>query len=167
MKPGVTSARTLIVRLFLLTAVVAAFALVQAKTMPKPAAALDDIPAASQIQAEDLVQAMKATDASKPLVLYVGPKAFYAQSHIAGAEFIGPTGKTEGITKLRSRMATVNKDKPVVIYCGCCPWDHCPNIRPAFAELTKDGFTNVRVLYLKTSFGADWKDKGMPVASGE
>jgi 3-mercaptopyruvate sulfurtransferase SseA len=119
------------------------------------------------MQPEELAQAMKATDASKPLVLYVGPKAFYAQAHIAGAEFIGPTGKLEGMTKLRNRVATVKKDKAVVIYCGCCPWDHCPNIRPAFAELTKAGFTNVRVLYLKTSFGADWKDKGLPVASGE
>lgn len=167
MKSAFTAARTLVLRLVLLTAVVAAFALVQAKTMAMPAAPADDIPAASQIQPEDLAQAMKATDAGKPLVLYVGPKLFYAQSHIAGAEFIGPAGKPEGVTSLRNRMATVKKDKPVVIYCGCCPWDRCPNIRPAFAELTKAGFTNVRVLYIKTGFGVDWKDKGLPVARGE
>jgi thiosulfate/3-mercaptopyruvate sulfurtransferase len=69
--------------------------------------------------------------------------------------------------KLRTRAASLAKDTPVVIYCGCCPWSHCPNIRPAYAELKKAGFTSVRVLYLENSFGENWKDKGFPVASGE
>ena len=134
---------------------------------PKPSSAADDIPTASQIQPSELAQAMKATGAQKPVVLYVGPKAFYAQAHIPGAEFIGPVGKPEGMEKLRARAASLPKDGAVVIYCGCCPWDHCPNIRPAFAELKKAGFTKVRVLYIATGFGVDWKDKGLPVASGE
>lgn len=161
------AARTLVLRLSLFTFVTIMAGFVYAQTPAKPAAGADDIPAANQILAEDLAQAMKGAEATKPLVLYVGPKLFYAQSHIAGAEFIGPAGKPEGVTRLRNRMATVKKDKPVVIYCGCCPWDRCPNIRPAFAELTKAGFTNVRVLYIKTGFGVDWKDKGLPVAGGE
>jgi rhodanese-related sulfurtransferase len=149
-------------RLFLLTAVIAVAAFASAQTPAKPA---DDVPAASQIQPAELVEAMKGTQ--KPVILYVGPKAFYAQAHIPGAEFIGPVGKPEGMDKLRARSATLPKGGAVVIYCGCCPWDHCPNIRPAFAELKKQGFTHVRVLYLATSFGADWKDKGLPVATGE
>jgi hypothetical protein len=149
-------------RLFLLTAViaVATFALAQS-----PAKAAEDVPAASQIQTAELVQAIKGTQ--KPVILYVGPQAFYAQAHIPGAEFIGPVGKPEGMDKLRARTAALPKNSAVVIYCGCCPWDHCPNIRPAFAELKKSGFTKARVLYLATSFGADWKDKGLPVATGE
>jgi thiosulfate/3-mercaptopyruvate sulfurtransferase len=156
---------TLVLRLLLLTAVFAALALASAQTI-KPSSA-DDIPTASQIQPNELAQAMKATGAQKPVVLYVGPKAFYAQAHIPGAEFIGPVGKPEGMDKLRARAASLPKDGVVVIYCGCCPWDHCPNIRPAFAELKKAGFTKVRVLYIATGFGVDWKDKGLPVASGE
>jgi rhodanese-related sulfurtransferase len=136
-----------------------------AQSTAKPAAAAGDIPAASQMQATDLAQALKS--AQKPVVLYVGPKTFFAQAHIPGSEDIGPVGKPEGMSKLQARVASLPKDSAVVIYCGCCPWDHCPNIRPAFAELKKAGFTNVRVLYLATSFGADWKDKGLPVASGE
>jgi thiosulfate/3-mercaptopyruvate sulfurtransferase len=167
MKSAFTTVRTCALQMLLLSAMFAAFTLGHAQTTAKPAATADDIPAASQIQPESLARFMQEANAPNPLILYVGPKAFYVQSHIAGAEFIGPTGKPEGMTKLRNRMATIKKDKPVVIYCGCCPWDHCPNIRPAFAELNKAGFTNVRVLYLKTSFGADWKDKGLPVASGE
>ena len=117
------------------------------------------------IQAEELAQSLKGP--RKPVVLYVGPKSIYAQAHIPGAENVGPVGRPEGMEKLRARAASLPKDGPVVIYCGCCPWDHCPNIRPAYSELKKAGFPNVRVLYLKNSFGEDWKDKGLPVASGE
>ena len=167
MKRRSTTVGTLILRLSLLSMVIAALALASAQTTAKPSSAANDLPAASQIQSSELAQAMKATGAQKPVVLYVGPKAFYAQAHIPGSEFIGPVGKPEGMDKLRARAASLPKDGSVVIYCGCCPWDHCPNIRPAFAELKKAGFTKVRVLYLPTSFGADWKDKGLPVASGE
>jgi len=117
------------------------------------------------IQVEELAQALKGT--RKPVVLYVGPKSIYAQAHIPGAEYIGPVSRPEGMEKLRPRAASLAKDNPVVIYCGCCPWDHCPNVRPAYAELKKAGFTSVRVLYLETSFGTDWKDKGLPLAAGE
>ena len=157
-------ALTLILRLALLSAVVANIAFVSAQTTAKP---VDDLPAASQIQPDELVLAMKTPGAQKPAVLYVGPKAFYAQGHIPGADYVGPVGKPEGMAALRTRIASVRKDMPIVIYCGCCPWDHCPNIRPAYAELKKEGFSRVRVLYLATSFGVDWKDKGFPVASGE
>lgn len=164
MKSRSMTLRTLILRLALLSAVVAAVAFVSAQTAAKP---VDDLPAASRIQPDELILAMKTPGAQKPAVLYVGPKAFYAQGHIPGAEYIGPVAKPEGMEKLRSRAASLPKDGPVVIYCGCCPWDHCPNIRPAFAELKKEGFSKVRVLYMATSFGVDWKDKGLPVASGE
>jgi thiosulfate/3-mercaptopyruvate sulfurtransferase len=164
MNLGLTSTFLLRLSLLLLTAMVIA----SAQSPAKPAAtANDDVPAASQIQPEDLVQAIKSGGAQKPMVLYVGPKAFYLQAHSPGAENIGPVGKPEGIEKLRARAASLSKDGPVVIYCGCCPWDHCPNIRPAFAELRKMGFTRVRVLYLTNSFGVNWAEKGFPVAKGE
>jgi rhodanese-related sulfurtransferase len=162
MNLGSISYRALILRWSILTAMAVAVAFASAQAPAKPA---NDIPDASQIQAADLAQDLKSPQ--KPVVLYVGPKAFYAQAHIPGAENIGPVGKPEGMEKLRARAASLPKDNPIVIYCGCCPWDHCPNIRPAFAELKKEGFTKVRVLYLATSFGVDWKEKGLPVASGE
>lgn len=132
-----------------------------------PARTADDLaPGSPQlVQAGELAQAMKS--AQKPVVLYVGPKAFYAQAHIPGAEYMGPAARPEGMEKLRARAASLKKDGEVVLYCGCCPWDRCPNIHPAYAALKKAGFTRVRVLYLPTSFGVDWKDKGLPVATGE
>ncbi|HEX4605983.1 MAG TPA: rhodanese-like domain-containing protein [Candidatus Angelobacter sp.] len=164
MNHGSITFRSRVLRLSFLSAVVAAVAFASAQTTAKPA---DDLPATSQIQPDELLLAMKTPGTQKPAVLYVGPKAFYAQGHILGADYIGPVGKPEGIATLRARVAQMRKDMPIVIYCGCCPWDHCPNIRPAFAELKKEGFSKVRVLYLATSFGVDWKDKGLPVTTGE
>jgi rhodanese-related sulfurtransferase len=117
------------------------------------------------IQPGELAQTMKSSQ--KPVILYVGPNALFTQAHIPGSEYIGPTSKPQGLEKLRARAASLPKDGDVVIYCGCCPWNDCPNIRPAYAELKKIGFSRVRVLYLATSFGVDWKDKGLPVAAGE
>jgi thiosulfate/3-mercaptopyruvate sulfurtransferase len=157
--------RTLTLRLTMLTILAAASVLAPAQSSAKPAD--DPLPPSSPslIQPADLAQALKG--AEKPIVWYVGPQAFYLQAHIPGAENIGAVAKPEGMEKLRARAASLAKDAPVVIYCGCCPWDHCPNIRPAYVELKKLGFTKVRVLYLATSLGTDWRDKGFPVARGE
>jgi len=53
-----------------------------------------------------------------------------------------------------------------VIYCGCCPFDHCPNIRPAYTALNAMGFKKLRVLVLPTNFATDWVDKGFPMQKG-
>ena len=109
---------------------------------------------------------LKTLDSVKPTILYVGPRLFYAQAHIRGAEFIGPAGNPQSLETLRKRIAALPKASPVVLYCGCCPWDHCPNIRPAYRELRSAGFSRVKVLFLPTSFGHDWVDKGYPVEKG-
>jgi thiosulfate/3-mercaptopyruvate sulfurtransferase len=156
--------RPFIFRVSLFTVIVAAVAF----ALPQDPAKQDDpLPPGSNqlVQPEELAQALKGT--RKPRVLYVGPKTIYAQAHIPGAENIGPVARPEGMDKLRTWAASHAKDSPVVIYCGCCPWSHCPNIRPTYVELKKAGFTNVRVLYLENSFGTNWKDKGLPVATGE
>jgi hypothetical protein len=119
------------------------------------------------MQPEELVKTLQSTSGKKPVVLYVGPHLFYVQAHIPSAEYIGPAGKPEGMDRLHARAKSLPHDAFVVIYCGCCPWDHCPNIRPAYQELQRMGFSNVRILYLATSLGANWADKGYPVAKGE
>jgi len=148
--------------IFLIFAAFTSFAVAQGKAETE-----DPLPlgSAQVIQADKLAGALKG--AQKPVVLYVGPKLIYSQAHIPGAENIGPVGKPEGMEKLRARAALLPKDGAVVIYCGCCPWNHCPNIRPAYAALKKAGFTKVHVLYLENSLETNWKDKGFPIASGE
>jgi thiosulfate/3-mercaptopyruvate sulfurtransferase len=51
----------------------------------------------------------------------------------------------------------------MVIYCGCCPWEKCPNVQPAMTTLQEMGFTRVRVLHLPDNFKTNWIDKGYPV----
>lgn len=118
------------------------------------------------MQPQALATLLKSSKGPKPLVFYVGPEIFYQQAHIPGAEFLGPDARPEGVEKLHRRAATLPRSSFIVIYCGCCPWSHCPNIHPAYNELKKMGFSKVRVLFLETSFGTNWADKGFPVQKG-
>ena len=49
-----------------------------------------------------------------------------------------------------------------MIYCGCCPWVRCPNIKPTIDPLHDMGFTRVKAVYLADSFKTDWIDHGYP-----
>ncbi len=122
------------------------------------------IPPEAVLQPADLVQMLNSS--AKPLVLQTGSHVLFAEAHISGAEYAGPTGTPAGIEALRARVSGLNKDSLIVIYCGCCPWGRCPNIRPAYEQLRTLGFTNVKALYLAQNFGTDWVDKGYPVAKG-
>jgi rhodanese-related sulfurtransferase len=121
------------------------------------------IPSKQLMTPEQLSQLLKS---SKLLVLSIGPRALYDQAHIPGAEFIGGTSSPEGLDALRARVKSEPKDKLIVLYCGCCPWSHCPNVHPAYKELRNLGYTNVRVLYIANNFGADWVQKGYPTTKG-
>ncbi len=128
------------------------------------AAEMPDPPKSAVISPQALVRVMQSNQRSRLLILNVGPRVLYAQAHIDGAEFIGPTSDSRGIELLRNRVKSVAKTKQIVLYCGCCPWDRCPNVRPAYAELKKLGFRDVKVLFIANNIGADWVDKGYPTA---
>lgn len=102
----------------------------------------------------------------KPLILNVGPRMLYAQAHIPGAEYIGAASEPQAREALRARVKSVPKNQAIVLYCGCCPWSHCPNVHPAYKELFELGYTNVKVLYIANNFGADWVDRGYPTERG-
>ncbi|MGI9101443.1 MAG: rhodanese-like domain-containing protein [Terriglobales bacterium] len=125
-----------------------------------------EVPPAALVQSDALSRSLQSP-AGKPTILYVGPRFLYTQAHIPGAEFIGPASDSASLQRLKARAGSLKKDAPIVVYCGCCPWDHCPNIRPAYKQLQDLGFTKVKALYLATSFGADWVEKGYPVEKGE
>ena len=126
------------------------------------AASLD---AKYQVTPEDLLKQMQTGKA--PLILNVGPQRLYEQAHIKGAEYIGAGSSADGIAKLKDRVKSLPKDAAIVLYCGCCPWDHCPNVDPALAALQQLGFKNVKVMYVAHNIGADWVDKGYPVEKGK
>jgi len=124
------------------------------------------IPAARQITPEELVQVLKSGQ-KKPLMFQVGSHVLYAQAHIPGSEYIGPAATDAGLQQLRKRVEGLPRTKFIVLYCGCCPWTHCPNVKPAYDALNNMGFTNVKVLYIADNFGSNWVDKGYPTARGE
>ena len=140
-----------------------ALALLFTPAAAQPGAA-PTIPQSVLIQPEALAAQLKA--GATPTILQVGFSVLYAQAHIPGAIYAGPGNKEEGIDNLRTQAKNLAKDKPLVIYCGCCPWEKCPNIAAAWKELTAEGFKNLKVLYLADNFGADWADKGYPIVKG-
>lgn len=99
---------------------------------------------------------------NKPLLLQVGFQTLYGQAHIPGSKYCGPAFRPDGIAKLKECVANVPHTKEIVIYCGCCPWHECPNVRPAFETLSRMGFNRVKVLYIPQNFGRDWVQKGYP-----
>jgi len=125
------------------------------------------IPSSRLISPEDLVKILSSTKGEKPLLLHVGSHVLFAQAHIPGSEYIGAASTENGLQALRNRVRSLSRNKFIVIYCGCCPWNHCPNIKPADDLLRSIGFTNFKVLYIEDNFGTDWVDKGFPVARGD
>ncbi len=128
------------------------------------ALAQSDLPPGSPqlLNPDDLLKLIQAPNGEKPLILNVGPSLLYMQAHIPGAEYIGSASSPQGMQALRTRVKTLPKGTFIVLYCGCCPWSHCPNVGPAYNELNKLRFTNVKVLYIADNFGTGWVDKGYP-----
>ena len=115
---------------------------------------------------QPMVLAAILKNGNPPPLLQVGFSVMYSEAHIPGSIYAGPTGTAAGIEKLTAAVKSFDKSKPVVIYCGCCPWVRCPNVAGAYKTLTALGFAQIKVLYIADNFGADWADKGYPVAHG-
>jgi hypothetical protein len=126
-----------------------------------------DLPATELIPAQELAKILNRPEGEKPLIIQVGSHVLYEEAHIPRSEYIGPASSTAGISKLRERVSSLSHKQFIVIYCGCCPWEHCPNVKPASDLLKAMGFTNVRVLYLPDNFGVSWVDKGYPTERGQ
>ena len=118
------------------------------------------------INPEDLVKLLQSSK-EKPLMLQVGSHMLFLQAHIPGSEYAGPAANEAGLQQLRKRVESLPRNKFIVLYCGCCPWNHCPNVKPADDALHTMGFSNVKVLYIADNFGTNWVDKGYPITKGD
>ncbi len=96
--------------------------------------------------------------APQPLIISVGPAGL-----IKGAVDIGPVHEKENLNKLKKLLSEEKKDREIVIYCGCCPFQNCPNIRPAFKLLDEMKFANQKLLNLPHNLKADWINYGYPL----
>ena len=128
------------------------------KTIAKPWTA------AQEMRPAELASALSETKTRvTPTILYVGFRTLFIGGHIPGATFHGTASTEAGLAELKKWADTLPRSTNLVIYCGCCPFDHCPNIRPAFVALREMGFTNLRVLVMPANFATDWVDKGYPI----
>lgn len=95
-----------------------------------------------------------------PKIYSVGPGAL-----IPGSVDIGSVSTAENLQKLKKELDSLPRNTDLVIYCGCCPFEHCPNVRPAIDALNSMKFTRFKLLNLEHNLKADWIDKGYPVNS--
>lgn len=98
----------------------------------------------------------------KPMLIQIGFKMLFDQSHIPGSIYAGPASRPDGIKTLKETLKNVDHNKNIVIYCGCCKWVDCPNIRPGFKAVEDMGFKNVKLLYLKNTYMINWANEGYP-----
>ena len=153
--------KTFFLALVVLASPMAAWAPAHADSVPATT-----IPTADLLQPSELAAILRSAAVPKPLILQVGFRTMFEQAHIPGAAYVGAAGSSEGLQALRERLAHLSRDTAIVIYCGCCPWTHCPNLGAAYQAVHALGFPKLKALYIADNFGSDWVDKGYPVAKG-
>lgn len=126
----------------------------------------DPWPASQTIEPAQLAKMLTDKYSSVPTVVFVGFRSLYVGGHVPDAAFHGTASTEQGLAELKAWAATLPRSTDLVIYCGCCPFDKCPNIRPAYTALTGMGFKRLRVLAIPTSFAVDWAGKGYPMQKG-
>ena len=126
----------------------------------------DPWPSSQTMQPAQLAKMLTDKHSSVPTVVFVGFRSLYVGGHVPDASFHGTASTEQGLAELKSWAATLPRSTDLVIYCGCCPFDKCPNIRPAYAALSSMGFKKLRVLVIPTNFAVDWADQGYPMQKG-
>jgi thiosulfate/3-mercaptopyruvate sulfurtransferase len=106
---------------------------------------------------KELADKITTNAKDKPLIFNVGP-----MENIKGAQAVGAATNATFSTKILSYLTMESKTKPVVVYCGCCSYSSCPNIKPAYDILIAQGFKNTKVLELPEGIKPDWVAKGYP-----
>jgi len=92
-----------------------------------------------------------------PLIYSVGPGVVIPHSID-----IGMVKDSQNLQKFKNSISKLSRETNIVIYCGCCPFDHCPDVRPAVALLKEMKFTNFHLLNLPDNIKTDWISKGYP-----
>ena len=106
----------------------------------------------------DLAKVLNNPKSPQPLVFSIGMQAV-----IKGSVDIGPVMVPDNLNTLKQKLGKLQKNAQIVVYCGCCPFSRCPNVRPAMALLKDMRFTNYKLLNLPQNVKVDWIDKGYPM----
>jgi thiosulfate/3-mercaptopyruvate sulfurtransferase len=116
------------------------------------------------VKPADLAAEIASTSGTeKPVVVCTAPPFLFRAGHIPGAVLHGPMTSPAVINDLTAWAQPLPRSSNIVIYCGCCPMEQCPNVRPAYKLLKDLGFTRLRVLILPDNFATDWVGHGYPI----
>jgi thiosulfate/3-mercaptopyruvate sulfurtransferase len=110
------------------------------------------------IEPFELAKVINDKSSKKPIIYSIGPGG-----NIKDNIEMGAAQEKENIDNLKIALSKLDKKTEIVIFCGCCPFEHCPNIRPAFNLVTEMKFTNYKLLNLSHNLKVDWIDKGYPM----
>jgi thiosulfate/3-mercaptopyruvate sulfurtransferase len=108
------------------------------------------------LEPSDLAATLKSGK-NIPVIISVGPGAT-----IPSSKDIGMIKEEENLKQFRALLLKLPRNTPVVVYCGCCPFDRCPNVRPAVDLLKELKFSDFKLLNLPHNIKTDWIDKGYP-----
>lgn len=113
------------------------------------------------VTAEQLVRDLKGPN--PPIVVHVGVQSLYEDSHVPGALHFQGVNTPETQAAFQKDLEQLPQDRDIVLYCGCCSFDMCPFIQPAFSQANAARGERIKVLFLPKSFEADWVAKGYPI----
>jgi len=108
------------------------------------------------LQPSELATALKDNKESS-VIFSIGPGAAIPHSRD-----MGMIKEEDNMKKFKQALESLPKDTSIIIYCGCCPYEHCPNVRPAIELLKEMKFTNFKLLDLPHNIKIDWINKGYP-----
>jgi hypothetical protein len=114
----------------------------------------------------ELAARMAEVQSGKLVVVHVGRASLFRGQRIPGASHAGDASTPAGRESLLAVLRALPSSTPAILYCGCCPLDHCAFIRPAEEAVRALNRARTFVLELATNFDRDWVDKGYPVARG-
>lgn len=92
-----------------------------------------------------------------PYIISIGPGQV-----ISNSVGMGECRYEKNLTAFKNHLSSISKDSEIVIYCGCCPFKDCPNIRPAFSLLNSLGYKNHKLLNIRNNIKTDWIDMNYP-----
>jgi rhodanese-related sulfurtransferase len=94
----------------------------------------------------------------QPVIFNVGSMPL-----IKGAQSGGMGYSDDSMKEFKEKLLKVDKNEAVIIYCGCCKMENCPNVKLPFQYLESNGFKNAKILNIETGLHEDWIDKGYPM----
>ena len=106
----------------------------------------------------ELAKVLNNPKAPQPIVFSIGMEAI-----IKNSIDIGPVMMGQNLNLLKQKLNNLPKNAQIVVYCGCCPFASCPNVRPAMQLLKDMQFTNYKLLNLPDNIKVDWIDKNYPM----